>query len=98
MHRAALFTALLGLATAAGASGASACSNFGTSNCTPPDSAYDRLYALPEAYVPYGEGPVVYGYTAYGPRYYGYAPRYYGYGPSYGPRYYGYGPRVYVDD
>jgi hypothetical protein len=101
MHKAALFTTLLGLATAAGASGAFACSNFGSSNCTPPDSAYARLYAPPEAYayVPYGyEGPVVYGYTGYAPRYYGNGPRYYGYGPSYGPRYYGYGPPIYVDE
>ena len=99
MHRAALFTALLGLAIATGPSGASACSNFGSSNCTPPDSAYDRLYAPPDAYVVYGyQGPVVYGYTAYAPRYYryrpSYGPRYYGYGPQY----YGYGPRFDVDD
>lgn len=98
MHRAARFAAFLGLALASGASGASACSNFGSSNCTPPDSAYDRIYPQPDVYVPYGyEGPVVYGFT-YGPRYLRYGPSY---GPryGYGPQYYGYGPpNLDVDD
>ena len=73
---------LASLAAAALASGAVACSNFGSSNCTPPES-YDRYgyWAEPPAVQVYGRryvpAPVPYGYV-------GYAPTYYGYGPAVG--------------
>ena len=79
MHKVLQTGVIASFAVTALASGAAACSNFGSSNCTPPDT-YDRYgyWAEPpplQVYVPrYGPAPVPYGYGAYGSTYYGYGP------------------------
>ena len=87
MQKSALFTILFGLMVVAGTISASACNNFGRSDCTPRDM---NCYSY--GYGGYFEDSAIAGYYAPSPGYGPYPPTpVYGYAP---PPAYGYYPPV----